>query len=155
MVLIDTVCCQNKGFSQMLKSPIIKTDKKLKILEDVFGSKLNPETNLFVKMITTKKREGLLVFVAKSFIELYKKHNKIITVKIITATTLSEQLKKEVISLIKSRAEKKVELIEKVDPNILGGIIVRMGDKQLDLSVSKSIHKLRQVFNKNLHMQEA
>ena len=83
MVLIDTVCCQNKGFSQMLKSPIIKTDKKLKILEDVFGSKLNPETNLFVKMITTKKREGLLVFVAKSFIELYKKHNKIITVTII------------------------------------------------------------------------
>ena len=57
------------------------------------------------------------------------------------------------INFIKKHGDN-VELTEKVDPTIIGGAIIRMGDKQLDASVSKAISELRQIFNKNLYLQD-
>ena len=63
-------------------------------------------------------------------------------------------MKAEVISFIKKYDDKKVELTEIVDENIIGGAIIRIGDKQLDASVSSEISNLRQMFNKNLYLQD-
>jgi len=154
MVLLDGVCTESKELSLLLKSPIIKTDKKLKILEEIFGSKISKVTMSFINIITTKKRERLLALIASSFITLYKAHNKIETATVITATPLDEALIAEVINFIKKHGEENVELTEKVDSTIIGGAIIRMGDKQLDASVSKAIYELRQIFNKNLYIQD-
>ena len=154
MLLLDKVCSESKELSLLLKSPIIKTDKKLKILEDIFGSKVGKVSMSFINIITTKKREILLALIASSFISLYKKHNKIETATVISATPLDEPLIEEVMNFIKSHGEDNVELTEKVDPNIIGGTIIRMGDKQLDASVSRAISELRKLFNKNLYLQD-
>jgi len=154
MVLLDGVCAESKELSLLLKSPIVKTDKKLKILEEIFGSKINKLTMSFINIITIKKREGLLALIASSFIALYKEHKKIETATVISATPLDESLRNEVISFIKKHGKNNVELTEKVDPTIIGGSIIRMGDKQLDASVSKAISELRQIFNKNLYLQD-
>ena len=55
---------------------------------------------------------------------------------------------------IKEGSDKSVELTEVVDENIIGGAIIRMGDKQLDASVSSELSELRQMFNKNLYLQD-
>jgi F-type H+-transporting ATPase subunit delta len=154
IVFLDAVCTQSKEFSLLLKSPIVKTDKKLKILEEIFGSKINKVTMSFINIITTKRRESLLALVASSFITLYKKHNKIGTATVISATPLDKALKAEMIRFIKKNGDKNVELTEKIDENIIGGAIIRMGDKQLDASVSREISELRQLFNKNLYLQD-
>ena len=85
---------------------------------------------------------------------LYKARRKIETATVITANPLNEALKFEVINFIKKHGERNVELTEKVDPTIVGGAIIRMGDKQLDASVSKAVSELRQIFNKNLYIQD-
>ena len=154
MVLLDRVCSESKELSLLLKSPIVKTDKKLKILEEIFGSKISKTTMSFINIITTKKRESLLALIAGSFIALYKAHNKIEAATVITADPLNESLKFEVINFIKKHGEDNVELTEKVDSTIIGGAIIRMGGKQLDTSVSKAIFELRQMFNKNLYIQD-
>ena len=154
IVLLDKVCSESKELSLLLKSPIVKTDKKLKILEEIFGSKISKVTMSFINIITTKKRESLLVLIASSFITLYKAHNKIETATVITAAPLDEALIAEVITFIKKHGDDNVELTEKVDSTIIGGAIIRMGDKQLDSSVSKAISELRQIFNKNLYIQD-
>ena len=154
MVLLDSVCAESKELSLLLKSPIIKTYKKLKILEEIFGSKINKVTMSFINIITTKKRESLLGLIASSFIALYKAHNKIETATVISATPLEESLRVEVINFIKKHGDNDVELTEKVDPTIIGGAIISVGDKQLDASVSKAISELRQIFNKNLYLQD-
>ena len=154
MELLDAVCKESKELLLLLKSPIVKTDKKLKILEELFGSKINKVTMSFINIITTKKRESLLALVARSFIGLYKVHNKIETATVISAIPLDEALRAEVINFIEKQADKKVELTEKIDEGIIGGTIIRMGDKQLDASVSREISELRQLFNKNLYLQD-
>ncbi len=154
ILFINRLCDENKDFLLLLKSPIVKTDKKLKIVEEIFGSKISKTTMLFVNIITTKKREGLLPSIAQSFISLYKTSNKIETATVITATPLDEALVAEVINYIKKHGDHSVELTEKVDETIIGGAIIRIGDKQLDASVSKSLSKLKQTFNKNLYIQD-
>ena len=154
MVLLDSVFKQNKDLSLLLKSPIVKTDQKLRIFKLIFDTKIGEVSMAFINIITTKKRESLLALIASSFISLYKEHNKIETASVITATPLDELLRAEVINYIKKHGNDNVELTEKVDENIIGGAIIRMGDKQLDASVSKAISELRQSFNSNLYLQD-
>ena len=154
MVLLDSVFKKNKDLALLLKSPIVKTDQKLSIFNQIFESKIGAVSMAFINIITTKKRESLLALIASSFINLYKDYNKIETASVITASPLDESLRSEVISFIKKHGSDNVELTEMVDENIIGGAIIRMGDKQLDASVSKSISELRQSFNSNLYMQE-
>ena len=154
MVLLDQFCAESKELSLLLKSPIVKTDKKLKILEEIFGSKIGKVTMSFINIITTKKRESLLALIASSFVTLYKAHNNIVSATVITAATLDEALKSEVINFIKKHGDNNVELTEKVDSTIIGGAIIRMGDKQLEASAAKAIFELRKIFNKNLYIQD-
>ena len=154
MSLLKKTCFECKELALLLKSPIVKTDQKLKILEEIFTDKLGKISMMFINIITTKKRESLLAPIARSFISLYKAHKKIESATVTTATPLDEDLKNEVIKFIQKHGEQDVELTEVVDRAIIGGTIIRMGDKQLDASVSSAIFELKQKFNKNLYLQD-
>ncbi len=154
MLLLSSVCVQNKDLSLLFKSPIVKTDQKIKIFNEIFTSRLGRLSILFVNIIMNKKRESLLEGIAKSFIKIYKQKNNIESATITTAVKISEELKDKVVSYIKSQTNNKVELNEFVDEDIIGGAVITMGDKQLDASVSSQISELRQTFNQNLYLQD-
>ena len=73
MLLLSSVCMENKDLSLLLKSPIVKTDHKLKIFDQLFSSKVSRLSMAFLNIIITKKRESIISEIAKSFIKLYKK----------------------------------------------------------------------------------
>ena len=98
----------------LLKSPVIKTDKKIIIIEEVFSNKLSELTNGFIKIITSKKREAILDSVAKSFISLYKEKKNIISAKLVTATEIDNETREEVLDFIKKKGHKNVDLQEKL-----------------------------------------
>ena len=154
MLLIDSVCASSKDFAQLLKSPIVKTDHKLNIIKEIFSENIGEVSMLFINIIVRKKRESLLHSIAKSFINLYKNHNNIETVVVKTATPISKELKETIFSYIKSANKTNIELKEVVDEKIIGGAIITMGDMQLDASIAYEIAELRQVFNKNLYLQD-
>jgi len=154
MSLLNKVCLESKEFALLLKSPIIKTDQKLKIIDEIFSSKLAEMSMTFIKIISSKKRESLLEVISKSFINIYKEYKKIEEATVTTANPLSEELRGEVVRFIKKHGNQDVELTELVDASIIGGVIIRMGGKQLDASVSNSISELKQKFNKNLYLKD-
>ena len=154
MLLINEICVKNKELALLLKSPIVKTEQKLRILDEIFDSKLGKLSMMFVNIVTKKKRESLLSQISKSFVSLYKEYNNIESATVTTAIPLTENLKQDIIKYIKEGSNKSVELTEVVDKNIIGGAIIRMGDKQLDASVSSELSELRQMFNKNLYIQD-
>tara|TARA_B100000073_G_scaffold328054_1_gene314274 strand:- start:179 stop:736 length:558 start_codon:yes stop_codon:yes gene_type:complete len=154
MMLIYNTCSNNKEFSAFLKSPIVKTDKKRKILFEIFDSKIQKNTNTFIDIIVSKKREPLLGQIAESFIELYKIHKNIESATVITASPLQEELKHQIEKYIKLKSNSKVEIKEVVDSAIGGGVIIRMRDKQLDASLKRAIKELKQEFNKNLYIKD-
>ena len=97
----------------------------------------------FVNIITSKRREPLLEGIANSFITLYKVHKNIETASVSTAIELDESLRLEILDYIKSQGKLDIELTEVVDKNLIGGAVIRIGNRQLDVSVVKAIKDLK------------
>lgn len=154
MSLLNSACVKNKDLGLLLKSPIVNSDKKIEILNQIFKAKFSKISMAFISIITNKKRENLLAEIAEHFVSLYKAHNKITTASVVTAQPLDADLKKEFIKFIKKGNNNEVELEEIVDEEIIGGAIIRMGDQQIDTSVIRTIKELRKTYNKNLYIKD-
>jgi F-type H+-transporting ATPase subunit delta len=138
---------ESREFDVFLKSPVIKKDKKLSVIDKVFNQGLSPEVSGFIRIITKNNREALLADIAASFVELYLEQTKVQRAEVVTAIPLSEALRVEVRQTLKTLASSDIELTETVSPEIIGGIVLRIGDRQYDASVLKKIKLLKQKFN--------
>ena len=153
MLLVSSVCSSNKDFVNLLKTPIVKTDLKIKILNELLAKSISDLTLSFIILITKKKREILLPEIADCFIALYKNNNNIKEVSVVTAKPLDDDLRKEVMSYIEKQSNSKIELKEIIDESLIGGAIIRMDDKQLDASISSKLKSLKNQFSENLYIQ--
>ncbi|MFL5764734.1 MAG: ATP synthase F1 subunit delta [Bacteroidia bacterium] len=154
MKLIAGVCNENHDFVTFLKSPIIKTDKKQAVLKEVFAGKLNKVTDAFVRLITDKKREIYLAEITSEFINQYKEKKKILTAVVTTANGIDETTRKKVMELVKGSGQNEVVLEEKIDKDIIGGFILRVGDKQVDASIARKLKMMKRTFNENPFIKE-
>jgi F-type H+-transporting ATPase subunit delta len=155
MKLIAEVCAANHEFVSFLKSPIIKTDKKQEVLKQVFAGKLNKVTEAFVRLITDKKREIYLQQIANEFISQYKEKKKILTAVVTTANGIDENIRKKVMEIVKGSSQSDVVLEEKIDKDIIGGFVLRVGDKQIDASIASKLNLLKRSFNENPFIKES
>ena len=146
---------QNREVSLLLKSPIIKTDKKAKIFSALFGDKLDKLTLAFFDIILKKGRESYLSNIADAFIRQYKKIKHISTVKLTTAQPISE----DTVNAIKAKlagsdvADTNIDLQVTTDENIIGGFILEFGDKLYNASIAHKLAKLRKEFSKNTYIK--
>lgn len=155
MLLFHDVCKSNSDFLLMLKNPIIKHDKKKAILDQIFKGKVNDLTMAIFDIITRKNREPLLPAIAKEFHNLYNINKGIQLAKITTAVPLDSGLRTKLEALVKKISSKdKVELIEVVDKDIIGGYILKVGDRQLDESLRSKLKALEVKFSQNPYIKE-
>lgn len=151
--LILDVCKANKDFVFMLRSPVVRADKKMVVLKEIFQNHLQEITLNFLMIITRNRREKLVPEIANQFIEIYKIYKNIITVEITTATQIDEALRTNILTLLEKRAQAEIDLKEKVDEDIIGGFILSYEDKQYDSSILKQIKNLRREFDINLYVK--
>ncbi len=150
MLYLQAVARENREFVVVLKSPVIPPDKKEKILEAVTAGKVSELTSAFVRLLVKKGRESNLPEIAASFIDQYKKHKNIYSVKLTTATPVSEEVKKEIVEKVKSESNmENIELTSTVDENIIGGFVLQIGDKLIDASIAYDLNAIRKQFLNN------
>jgi F-type H+-transporting ATPase subunit delta len=147
-----STCEQNRELGVLLRNPIVHTYQKLNVIKNVFGDKLNKVTMSFFEIVTRKGREGNLISIAKEFISQYKVLKGIQTAEIVSAVGLDDTLRQKVYDVVRNSTHSEVELIEKIDKNLIGGFILRVGDKQFDASISSELRKLTQAFSKNTYV---
>lgn len=153
MASVVSLCQNSKELVLLLKSPVVNTDKKLAIIAEVFVG-CSTLALSFINLITKKKREALLFDISQSFLDLYKIDQGIESATLTTAVALDEDTRQQVLDFIKKQGVSKVDLTEQVDESLVGGAILRLGDKQLDVSVARQIKDLKQSFNKNLYIKD-
>jgi F-type H+-transporting ATPase subunit delta len=147
MVLFEDVVGENSELEAILKNPIVPLDKKAAILNDVFGSKVHQITQSFLKLVVNKGRAGILYDTAKQFIEQYNHIKGIVTAEVTSAIALTDAAKTEIVSLVKKElGAKEVIVKEKVNENLIGGFILKVGDKQFDASIANGLNKLKKDF---------
>ena len=155
MKLFIAVCEKNRDLTLLLANPIIHADKKLSILTKVFEGKMNKLSISFFDIITRKGREAYLEIIAKEFVHQYKQFKGIQTAVITSAIGLDDKLRSEVYRIIKNSVKSEIELIEKVDKNIIGGFVLRMDDQQYDASIASELRKLTKEFASNPYIRKS
>ena len=147
MKLVSDTCDESKELSLLLKSPIVKAGKKIQILDEIFYSQLDDMSKSFLELITKGGREGMLVDIALEFQEQYKREKKIITALVTSAYGLDDSLRKKVLKIVKDATNSEVELVEREEKDLIGGLILRIGDRQCDASIQKKLNDLRKSFS--------
>ena len=142
-------CRANPELQAILKNPIIGLDKKANILDGIFGDKLNELILTFFKIVIRKGRSEILYSTAKEFINQYNVLKNIVKATVTSASTLSKDNISQIEELVKQSTNGEVKLTSIVDPKLIGGFILKVGDKQFDTSISGKLNKLRKEFEQN------
>lgn len=145
MVLIADTFENSKELLNLVKNPIIHASKKSEIFKSIFNGKIEAMSLAFIELIIKNSREVILPQITISYQELYKKHNNIVDVIIISAIPLTSEVKNKILSKLKIKYQGTLEIIEKIDTSILGGFIVKIDGKQIDASVSSQLTNLKNV----------
>lgn len=155
MLFFSKVYEENKQFALMLRSPVIPHDKKREIMAKIFKGKVDNLTMSFFDIITRKNREPLLGAIAKEFHNAYNDYKGIGKATVTSAVPLDANLRAEFEALVKKYSDKKqVELVERVDAEMIGGFVLNVGDRQVDASIKNKIKALKVKFSQNPYIKE-
>ncbi|MBI5807409.1 MAG: ATP synthase F1 subunit delta [Ignavibacteriales bacterium] len=148
--LIFNTINNSKELKVILKSPVIKTELKKKLLNEIFSNKISSETLSFIDFVIQKNREDILLEIFKEFLVLCDKKNKILRAKVKTAVELDESLKSKLTSKLESRTNQKVIANYLLDQKIIGGFVVEIDDQVYDASVKHQLAQLRKKFSEEI-----
>jgi F-type H+-transporting ATPase subunit delta len=140
--LIGEVFLENKDFKVIIGSPIIRPDKKIAIMNNVFESRVDKITIQYITLIFRKGRECQLDLICQEYDKLYKIYKKIITLYIQSAETLGKEIIEIIRQKVKAFMGMEIEIIEQINPRLIGGVRLRFNDYLLDASVQGYIDRL-------------
>jgi len=143
MNLFLQACREQRELHLLLKNPIIQPLKKLTIIEKIFSDKLGTLALEFIRLVIKKNREPYLMLIAEEFHKHYNDHNGIEPATLTTPVSLDKNLKNEFIQFIKAINNKQIELTEEVDPELVGGFVVRTRDQRIDASLRSKLAKVK------------
>jgi F-type H+-transporting ATPase subunit delta len=138
---------QNREVGLTLDSPIVTYDKKFNILKALLGKSANNITISFFDLVTRKKRSNVLISTAKEFLRQYNDYKGIQVAEITTTLPLTDDLRKQIVEIVKEISGfDKVELVEKIDKDLIAGFVLKVNDKLWDDSLSGKLRKARMKF---------
>jgi F-type H+-transporting ATPase subunit delta len=155
MQLLDAICSQSRDFVTMMRSPVIKGDKKISVVNAVLAGRVSILTSTFLKLLINKGRESFLDEIAEAFIIQYRVYKGIRMAKLTTATPVDAS----VVDTLRAKIEAAykgttINIETAVDPSLLGGFVLDMGDKQLDTSIVRDLNEIKKQFSKNLYVPQ-
>jgi F-type H+-transporting ATPase subunit delta len=154
MQLFTKTVSMSREFKLMLQNPIVKPEKKLAVLNRIFQGKVNELTLAFYNIVARKKREPFLEAIASSFEAQYNEVKGIQKATVVSALPLTAELREQLGQKLVAETGKKIILEETIDPSLIGGFVLRVGDKQIDSSVKHSLRKLKNEFKDNPYINK-
>lgn len=140
----------SRELQTVLQSPVIKANDKKQALLKIFSGQ-SATTHSLINILVDNKRTSLLGQVAHSFIDLYNKEQGVRVANVISAVPLSPEMESKVMAKVKELTKsEKVSLTSEIDPTIIGGFILRVGDVQYDASIVNQFRKLKKEFSKSI-----
>lgn len=134
----------NKDFFNVLKSPLVAKGEKRDLVEKVLGKELSSSLTNFLKIMIDKDRMSAIEAVLKSYKSLLNEKNNIIEGIAITAIAMSKEELKSLETKLSSKYNKNVTLENKVDESVLGGVLVRLGNEEIDGTVRTRLANMKE-----------
>ena len=142
---------ENHELKTVIESPVIPHDKKNKIFRDLFENEISEISYGFLRLIIHKRREPQLQLIFHQFIQIYYRHNHIKEAYITSVSELSENTVRDIKAFLENQSKSSFIIHQKIDPQIIGGIIIKIDDFIFDSSILTKINKLKFEFSHNVY----
>lgn len=135
---------ENQEFFNIMKSPVISKKEKIELIDKVFSKGLNSNSINFLKILIEKDRISFIADIAMSYKERLNEKNNVIEGTVITAIPMKQDEMQELAKELSKKYNKKVNLENIVDKSILGGVLVRLGNEEIDGTVKTRLSKVKE-----------
>ena len=142
--LLKSIINEKTEFFNIIHNPTIKRNTKEILFSKIFKNRVQDLTMKFLLLLLNKGREAILSEVIRHYIDLDMADKGVLLAEVISAKPISENIKKDIKNKISANGN--VQLTEKIDKSILGGLIINIGDSQYDASVRKKINNVKRAF---------
>ena len=143
---LDRIIKSSRHFLLFLKSPVINREKKQNVLSELFGKKLHALTLGFLQLLAEKRREDVLGEICEQFFSLHDTQRGIVGVGIQAATELTKEQQNVIQKKFEEITKKSVRLSVRMEKDLRGGFLARVGDTVFDGSVRRQLELLRERF---------
>ena len=134
---------ESKELEHLLKSPIVKADKKQVILKEIFAGKFSSLFEDFVMLLTKNGREADLASVCAKFHNDVLQYKGIVEAHVVSAVALNDAEKKNLVAKLSAQLGKEILLTETVDASVIGGLKLQVEGYELDKTISGKLRTLR------------
>jgi F-type H+-transporting ATPase subunit delta len=126
-----------------MASPVLEVDAKKAVIEKLFADQLTPSFLNLLKLLADRQRIGVLDAVIERMLELYREQRNIALATVTSATALSDEQQAELSKKVQAVAgTDKLEINLSVDPDLIGGFVVKVGSKVIDASLAGQVRRL-------------
>lgn len=125
-----------------ISNPKVTAAQKKELFDSVAGARLDEVSRNLVAILVDNHREVLIGSIAEQFDELKREHDRVLRARITSARPLDDQQRADIVSAIEKRYGKKVEAELDVDPTLLGGARVQVGDQVIHASVRDALAQM-------------
>lgn len=149
---------QEPMLRQVLNDPLVKDPVKLNLLIHAVGEPICPELERFFRMVIRHKRETYLEVIGLIYGKLYRKLKRIYRINLYAVQPLSPETKERLQQVVQTQRGVQVELLEHIDPSLIGGFILRTDQERMDASIASQLKRLGQQLryrdNKQMNQKE-
>ena len=140
---LSSLLTDSKDFRDFVLNPVIKGEDKKAVLKKVLGSDANPYLVNFMMLLVDKRRIVFLEPIVEQYLNLLRKLNQTVLAEVTSATELSEAQQQSLVEKVKAIAQARdVELKTSIDPDLIGGVIIKVGSKVIDASIRGQLRRI-------------
>ena len=139
---LESLMSESREFKDFVQNPVIRNEDKKEVLKQVMGD-ANPYLVNFMMLLVDKRRIIFLESIVEQYLSLLRKLNQTVLAEVISARELSDEQKDNIIERVKGIVEARdVELKTSVDPDLIGGVIIKVGSKVIDASLRGQLRRI-------------
>lgn len=140
---LSSLLAESKDFRDFVLNPVVKGEDKKAVLKQVMGDSANPYLVNFLMLLVDKRRIVFLESIVEQYLNLLRKLNQTVLAEVTSATELNDEQKANLVEKVKGVADARdVELKTSVDPELIGGVIIKVGSKVIDASLRGQLRRI-------------
>ena len=140
--LVDEALGNSPPLRAAFASPRVDADEKVRVIEKLFGDEFEPVLLKFLKVMAGRDRLGFVASVRDAAVELHDDMLGRVVASVRTAVPLDDALRSKISDQLGAMMNRQVRLSEDVDPDLIGGMVIRIGDRVFDSSVADRLNKM-------------
>jgi F-type H+-transporting ATPase subunit delta len=142
---------ESPDFSDFIANPVVNSEAQKGVLRRVLGSEANAYFVNFLMLLVDKRRIVFLKEIAEQFLVLLRKLNQVVLAEVTSAKELSEGQRQAILERVKGISNARdVELQVAIDPNLIGGVIIKVGSQVIDASIRGQLRRISMSLNSSV-----